>query len=224
MSVNSQGSLYLLVDELLQRALAGAQLMEYGEYLLAIAILVGQLLGRVLLGADAGHAPDDVQLGLDQHVVGWRTEARAQLIDEVDHVAHAARVDPIVDRVEGKVLVARHLGMRKDVLAAQAPPVRLQRLRLHGNDQALAALLPAEQSRQIRSVLLQYNKWKSIRQCRADGQWVQGYRGESNWIPLGMKFKCMPNSWQRCAQQRRVFYNTAFCLPDRCICNKRWQQ
>lgn len=166
MSIHCQSSLYLLVDELLQRALAGAQLMEYGENLLAIAILVSQLLGCVLLGAQPGHAPDDVQLGLDQHVVGWRAEARAQLVDEVDHVAHAARVDPIVDRVQGKVLIARHLGVRKDVLAAEAAPVRLQRLRLHGYDQALAALLPAEQSGQIRSVLLQNKKCNSIRQGR----------------------------------------------------------
>lgn len=128
--------------------------MQYGQNLLAIAILVGHLLGCVLPRIEACHAPDDVQLGLDQHIVGRRTEARTELVDELYHVAHAARVDPIVDRVQRKVLIARHLGVREDVLAAQAAPVRLHCLCLHGYHQALAALFAAEERRQVSAVLL----------------------------------------------------------------------
>lgn len=134
--------------------------MQDGQNVLAIAVHVGHLLRRVLVPVEARHPPDDVQLGLDEHVVRGRAEARAQLVDEVDHVLHAARVDPVVDGVQGEVLVARHLGVREHILAGQAAPVRLQSPGLHRNDQAAAALLPAEQRRQVGSVLLEKRQHK----------------------------------------------------------------
>jgi len=158
------GSLNLPGDQLLQGTLAGAQLVEYGQDLLPIPIHVAHLLGGVLLPVEPRHPPDNVQLGLDEHVVRGGTEARTQLVDEVDHVPDTARVDPVVDGVQGEVLVLGHLRVGEHVLAGDAPPVRLQCLGLDGNHQATAALLPAKECRQVGSVLLQQD----------NGQWIGG--------------------------------------------------
>lgn len=144
--------------------------MQYGENLLAIAILMRNLLGRVFLRIETRHAPNDIQLGLDQHIVGWRTEAWTELIDELYHVANAARIDAIVDRVQGEVLIARHLRVREDILTAQAAPVRLHGLCLDGNHQALAALFATEERRQICAVLLREEERDRRRSARGKRQ------------------------------------------------------
>lgn len=129
--------------------------MEDGQHFLAVAIHVAHLLRSVLLVVEPRHPPDHIQLGLDQHVVRGGTEARTQLVDEVDHVLDTARVDTVIDGVQREVLVLGHLCVREHVLASDAPPVRLQCPSLDGNHQATAALFPAEKRRQVGAVFLQ---------------------------------------------------------------------
>lgn len=142
-----QLSLYLLGNQFLQRTLARSKLMQYGQNLFTIAILMCHLLRGIFLSIESCHTPNDIQLSLDQHIVRGRTESGTELIDELYHIADTARIYPIVDRVQGKVLITCHLRVGEDILAAQATPVRLHRFCLDGNHQALAALFATEERR-----------------------------------------------------------------------------